>query len=370
VSETSLRSIALYLPQFHPIAENNEWWAPGFTEWHNVAKAKPLFRGHYQPRIPADLGFYDLRVPETRAQQAELALAHGISAFCYYHYWFEGRRLLERPFQEVLSSGKPSIPFLLCWANENWTRAWDGGSREILVRQTYSQDDDLAHIRWLCAAFADHRYLRVGGRPVFLVYKASGLPHAHRTTDLWREEAQRLGVGDLYLLRVESFQEPKDDPTALGFDGAVEFQPDTTLLGPQVPARPTGVARRALARGSGRYRNALHRYSDLVDRSLSAPIPEYKRYRCVTPSWDNSARRQPALILTGSEPREFRRWLQGIVDSFEPYSQDEDLLFVNAWNEWAEGNHMEPCQRHGRGFLEAHAQVVDDARLTVSRGTT
>ena len=358
MSETRLRSIAFYLPQYHPIAENDRWWGPGFTEWSNVTTARPLFRGHYQPHLPADLGYYDLRVPETRIRQAEMARSYGIHAFCYYHYWFEGRRLLERPFQEVLSSGDPSLPFLLCWANHNWTRGWDGLSQELLVEQTYSPQDDLDHIRWLCEAFADHRYLRIDGRPVFLVFQSSRLPSSLRTTERWRTEAQRLGIGELYLLRVESHLEPSGDPASLGFDGAVEFQPDARLLGKRSPPALMRTAARVLAPRNGKLRNVVHRYPELVTGALTAPQPTYKRYRAATPSWDNSARRQPALILTGAEPNEFRRWLKGIVDSFTPYSPDENLLFINAWNEWAEGNHLEPCQRYRHGFLEAHRSVI------------
>ena len=350
--------MAFYLPQYHPIPENDAWWGPGFTEWSNVARARPQFRGHHQPHLPADLGFYDLRVPEVRERQAELATAHGIHAFCYYHYWFGGKRLLERPFAEVLASGQPRLPFLLCWANENWTRAWDGGDASLLVEQTYPDGDDLSHIRWLCTAFADSRYLRVDGRPAFLVYKASGLPDARRTTDLWRAEAQRLGIGDLYLLRVESYREPKGDPEALGFDAAVEFQPDTRLLGPRVPPAAARAVGRVFAPRSGRHRNVLHRYGDLVHRALAAEQPGYKRYRCVTPAWDNSARRRPALILTGSEPAAFGHWVERTVEAFQPYGGDENLLFLNAWNEWAEGNHLEPCQRFGTGFLEAHRDAI------------
>ena len=175
---SELRFLAFYLPQFHPIPENDEWWGPGFTDWTNVVRARPLVRGHYQPHVPADLGFYDLRLAEARAAQAAMAAEYGIDGFCYYHYWFDGRRLLERPFDEVLRSGQPDFPFCLCWANENWTRRWSGRDGEVLVRQTYSERDDLTHIRWLAEAFSDPRYLRIRGRPVFLVYRAASIPDA------------------------------------------------------------------------------------------------------------------------------------------------------------------------------------------------
>src|SRR5215475_4957626 len=180
------RLVAFYLPQYHPIPENDEWWGTGFTEWTNVVSAKPVFAGHYQPHLPADLGFYDLRLPEVRQAQADLARNHGIHGFCYYHYWFQGRRLLRRPFDEVLRSGQPDFPFCLCWANENWTRVWDGSDKKLLIEQTYSADDDLAHIRWLAPAFRDPRHIRVEGKPLFLVYRARKLPDPLRTTSLWR----------------------------------------------------------------------------------------------------------------------------------------------------------------------------------------
>jgi hypothetical protein len=192
-----VRLIAFYLPQFHPIPENDDWWGKGFTEWRNVVQAKPLFPGHYQPHLPADLGFYDLRVPETRQAQADLAREYGIHGFCYYHYWFKGRRLLERPFNEVLTSGQPDFPFCLCWANESWTRAWDGQSGVILMKQEYSEEDDYQHIRWLSNVFRDKRYIRYEGKPLFLVYRVRDLPNPLQTTEIWRNEARRAGIGEL-----------------------------------------------------------------------------------------------------------------------------------------------------------------------------
>ncbi len=195
--------IAFHLPQFYPTPYNDEWWGKGFTEWTNVTKARPLFEGHYQPHLPADLGFYDLRLCESRDAQAELASEYGIYGFCYYHYWFNGKQVLERPVDEILKLGTPDFPFCLCWANENWTARWDGGNKKILLEQVYTVEDDLDHIRWLCGAFSDPRYIRVEGKPLFLVYRSEVLPDAQATTQRWREEAMRLGVGELYLCLVE-----------------------------------------------------------------------------------------------------------------------------------------------------------------------
>ncbi len=354
------RFLAFYLPQFHPIPENDEWWGNGFTDWTNVARARPLFRGHRQPHLPADLGFYDLRLPEARAAQAALAGEYGIDGFCYYHYWFEGRRLLERPFDEVLQHGEPSFPFCLCWANENWTRTWSGEVTDVLIRQTYSSDDDLAHIRWLANAFADPRYIRVGGRPLFLVYRASSLPDAVRTTETWRSESVRLGVGDPYLCLVQSFDSEKVDPHKLGFDAAVRFAPEWRSLGPRLrQGRVLRAGRKLLRPKSALRRHRLFDYRTVVDLSLSAPTPDYKVYPSVSPGFDNSPRRpeKRATILLGSSPDLYERWLATVAARFEPFSPDEDFVFVNAWNEWGEGNHLEPCVRWGRGFLEAQARV-------------
>jgi lipopolysaccharide biosynthesis protein len=343
MADSRLRALAFYLPQFHPTPDNDAFWEPGFTEWTNVTRAEPQFDGHHQPHRPAHLGFYDLRVPETRQAQADLARAHGIHGFVYYHYWFNGRRLLNRPFDEVLASPAPDFPFCLCWANENWTRRWDGLESEVLVEQVYSADDDLAHARWLARAFSDPRYIRVGGRPLFLVYRASRLPDPLATTTRWREEARRLGVGELYLCRVESFPSEKSDPRALGFDAAVEFQPDWEHL-----AEPQSVET-----------HRVFDYAASAARMLGKPAVAHRRYPSVTPAWDNTARRrQGATIVHGSTPDLYEQWLAGVVARFTPYSADENFVFINAWNEWAEGNHLEPCQRWGMGYLEATARAL------------
>ena len=220
-----IRCLAFYLPQFYPIPENDEVWGKGFTEWTNVARSRPTFPGHHQPHVPADLGFYDLRLPEAREAQASLAAEYGIDGFVYYHYWFNGRQVLERPFAEVLSTRKPDFPFCLAWANEDWTRTWDGRSNDVILAQNYSPEDDIRHIRSLREAFFDDRYVRWHGRPVLCVYRANKLPDPLRTTDTWRKEVESWGLPGLYLLRIESFPDEIGDPVLLGFDAAVEFEP-------------------------------------------------------------------------------------------------------------------------------------------------
>jgi len=348
------RALAFYLPQYHPIPENDAWWGRGFTEWRNVVQARPQFPGHDQPHLPTELGYYDLRVAETREAQAALAREHGISGFVYYHYWFQGRRLLERPFREVLESGAPDFGFCLCWANEDWTRAWDGLSDEVLMRQEYSEADDRAHLRHLLPALADPRAVRVDGKPLFLVYKASRLPDPARTTDVWRDEAHRAGLGELFLARVEHDQD-KSDPRPLGFDAAVDFQPDFANLGPALRRSTSDRVLRRLHLTNQAYRtHRIFDYATVVDRMLARPSVDHLRFPCVTPGWDNTARRRrQGIVLRDATPEVYERWLRAVVAELPAESPDHDLVFVNAWNEWAEGNHLEPSRRWGRAFLEA-----------------
>jgi len=350
-----MKLIAFYLPQFHPIPENDTWWGAGFTEWRNVTTARPRFTGHRQPRLPGELGFYDLRLPETRAAQAELARAHGISAFCYYHYWFKGRRLLERPFSEVLASGEPDFPFCLCWANEPWTRRWSDRDGEILMAQEYSEADDLAHARYLAQVFTDPRYVRVNGRPLLLVYRASALPNAERTAEVFREAALRAGAGEPFLCRVESdsWNERRLSLSELGFDGAVEFAPDWLGLG--TPLRHGSLLRRRRAPGADR----IFDYREVARRALAQAEPPDGWFRCVTPGWDNSPRRESgAVILAGSTPEVYGAWLEELVRRAARSPVEEQLVFVNAWNEWAEGAFLEPDLELGRAYLEATRRAL------------
>jgi lipopolysaccharide biosynthesis protein len=353
--------LAFYLPQFHPIPENDAWWGDGFTEWTNVAAARPLFPGHHQPHVPGELGFYDLRLSESREAQANLAREHGVFGFCYYHYWFAGQRLLRRPLDAIRELKRPEFPFCLCWANEDWTRAWDGRTADVLMPQAYSGSDDLEHIRWLAEVFEDARYVRVLDRPLFLVYRARKMPDPRRTTDVWRAEASRLGVGDIYLCCVESMRGEQGDPSAIGFDAAVEFQPDWRLL--DAPLR-WPRAWRLLAEHGRRGARALrvYEYETLVDRTLDQPMADYTRFPCVTPSWDNTPRRGArGLVLLGSRPAAYERWLTASLARAPALADGRRLAFVNAWNEWGEGNHLEPDRQYGRAYLEATQRAVASA---------
>jgi hypothetical protein len=346
-NEDGVRLIAFYLPQFHPIPENDAWWGQGFTEWSNVARAVPLFHGHYQPHLPSDLGFYDLRMAEVRREQSELARSYGIHGFCYYHYWFKGKQLLERPFNEVLAAGEPGLPFCLCWANEPWSRRWDGRSEDVLQPQTYSEGDDLEHIKWLIPALGDRRAIRVEGRPVFLVYKVNDLPDPARTADLWRHEVSRAGLEGIFLIAVETGDDPGWDATRYGFDAKVLFQPDFTHLF------------RSATRIDVPEHDRLRVYNYQESWPILAnpePVP-YRRYPTVFPGWDNTPRvGENAVVIHGSSPDAYANWLRYAVDSVLGEPPEHRIVFINAWNEWGEGCHLEPDLRHGSAYLEATLQ--------------
>ena len=349
-----VRAIAFLLPQFHPIPENDRWWGKGFTEWFNVAKARPNFRGHQQPHRPADLGYYDLRLPQTRQQQAELAAAAGLHGFCYYYYWFAGQRLLEQPLEGVLNSGEPDFPFCVCWANENWTRTWDGRSNDVMIAQDHSEDDHRNFIHSLLPYFRDRRYITVDGRPVLLIYRIDIIPDVRQAVSLWRSECAIAGIEDPYLVAVQSFG--IGDPTPYGFDAAVEFPPHGTDLNWQ---RNRDYRDRML---NPDFKGHIIDIQRVSDYARTRPVPAYTKFRGVVPRWDNTARRQDnGLILVNSEPEHYAEWLRWALDyTCEHHSGDERLLFINAWNEWAEGCHLEPDQQYGHAYLDATRRALQD----------
>jgi lipopolysaccharide biosynthesis protein len=348
----SPRLIAFYLPQFHPIPENDRWWGEGFTEWTNVDRGRPQYPAHRQPHVPAELGYYDLREEAARAAQRQLAQQYGIYGFCYYYYWFAGKRLLEQPVERMLAGGEPQLPFCLCWANENWTRRWDGKDREVLIAQAHSQQDNLGIIRDLARHFRDPRYIRVGGRPLLLVYRTDLIPDPRSMVRLWREECARLGVGNPYLCAVRRVG--MQDPAPLGFDALVGFPPND-CVSPEISG--------AIPGRSAAFRGRIFDYCRIAQdafRDRHASLPGFPG---VMPSWDNTARRRErAHIYDGGTPLRYRAWLAEAMRIAQRHaSLPEPLVFINAWNEWAEGCHLEPDTACGDAWLAATRAARTDA---------
>jgi hypothetical protein len=384
---TKARVIAFYLPQFHPIPENDKWWGKGFTEWTNVAKAKPLFRGHYQPRIPADLGFYDLRLPEVREQQAEMAREAGIEGFCYYHYWFAGKQLLERPLNEVIASQKPDFPFCICWANHTWSsKTWQRTSATqhdtLLIEQTYpGREDDIAHFYALLPAFKDTRYIKVDGKLLFLIYNYYDFHSVKAFMQTWQELAVQNALPPFHFVgmttntltfriggngekirqlpNLESSEELYNYGLSLGFDALNSFG-----------------KRRGEMLYEGKYRNIFK----VIMRRLGLPVGKIRYdYSCtirnyfafedtweniyptILPQWDRTPRVADGEgIYVNSTPEAFKEHIEQALDLIKDKNQEHKILFLKSWNEWGEGNYVEPDQKYGHGFLNALKDCLID----------
>lgn len=343
ISSRQPRLIAFYLPQFHPIPENDEWWGKGFTEWTNVTKARPLFVGHYQPHLPTDLGFYDLRVRSTRREQIHLAKEYGIEGFCYHYYWFSGKRLLNAPLDDMLLDTESDMPFCLCWANENWTRRWDAAEHQVLIAQRYQPGDDLDFIKSLEPFFVDPRYIRVDGKPLLIVYRPQHLPDAKKTAGIWREYCRTTGIGEIHICA--ALTHGNSDYMQFGFDSGVEFPPHNIQCDNQ--------ANRLAFHEP--YNGYAIEFSHVANAYLERRYPHPNVFRGVFPAWDNTARTgSRAVVVLGSSPENYEHWLsQAIQKTKSDFPDGDRLVFINAWNEWAEGCHLEPDRKYGRKYLEA-----------------
>lgn len=380
------RILALYLPQFHPIPENDAWWGPGFTEWTNVAKAKPMFKGHVQPKIPADLGFYDLRLPETREQQAELARQAGIEGFCYYHYWFgNGKQLLERPFNEVLESGKPDFPFCLCWANHTWSnKTWQRKSAlqddSMFVEQTYpGKEDDVRHFMSVLPAFKDPRYIKVDGKPIFFLWEPRDHPHVKVWIATWRELAAQYGLPGLYLVGMTHCTlafKVNDDGSRTRVMPNLESSAEVYqwVLDQGFDAVNSFGKRRAEMLRDGKYINlaktVLRRLGVPVGRTFDYPkvvrhffAPEDRWenvFPTIMPNWDRTPRCAAwDGIYKNANPQNFQTHIEQALDVIKEKDPEHQILVMKSWNEWGEGNYVEPDQEFGHGWLDAIRKALD-----------
>ena len=349
------RVIAFYLPQFHPIPENDKFWGKGFTEWTNVNRGKPQFVGHYQPRLPGELGYYDLRLVEVQRRQVELAKLYGIGGFCIYFYWFNGRLLLEKPLEQYFENTELDLPFCLCWANENWTRVWDGLAKDILIEQLHSAEDDIGCIQHLTKYLADPRYIRVDGKPLVIVYRPSLLPAARETAERWRSWCRERVSARFISHTYQSFNSV--NPAEYGFDAAIEFPPNNMHCPPY-----TGE----LIFRNPSFSGNVYDWKFFVERSENYQTPPYVLFRGVNPSWDNEARRPGrGTVMIGSSPERYGHWLENALrDTVKRFGEpSERMIFVNAWNEWAEGAYLEPDNRSGYAYLQATRDAIERVAL-------
>ncbi|WP_426029400.1 glycoside hydrolase family 99-like domain-containing protein [Caulobacter sp. DWP3-1-3b2] len=356
-----VKVIAFYLPQFHAIPENDKWWGAGFTEWTNVTRALPNFEKHYQPHRPAELGFYDVTHPTTMQRQAELAREHGVDGFCFYYYSFSGKRVMDRPLEQILADPDWDFPFCICWANENWTRTWDGQEKAVLLSQRYSKSDLDALIQDAIRHMRHPAYIRIDGRPLFIVYRPGLIPNIAAVGKRWRQACRKAGIAEIYLTFVENFENALTypDPSKIGFDATVEFPP----AGMSAEIAPPGPVY------NPNYGGTVCDYHEVVRKYGREPTPGHTRFRGAMPSWDNTARRQDvSYVFQNASPGAFQAWLEHLFKETRAQNYgDERIVFINAWNEWAEGAHLEPDERFGRGWLDAVRNAHDAPDVLLRR---
>ena len=351
INPSKVKALAYYLPQFHPFKENDEWWGQGFTEWTNVTRGLSRFNGHYQPHLPKHLGYYDLRVKETISEQVRYAKAAGLYGFCFYHYWFNGKRLMEKPVNIFLENKDIDMPFCIMWTNENWTRAWDGLENDILLKQDYYDEDDVPFVKDLGQHFADDRYIRIEGRPLFFIYRPGIIPDAKKKIQKWRDLCKELLNEEPLFYMAQAFNNL--DPNEFGMDGAIEFPPHKVSRG----LSDTSRDKKGVFEGFEGFEGHYPSYDELVEKSISeSDTTEFPLIRGVLPTWDNEARKPlKGMGFIGSTPKKYEKWLKKINNYAikNPIAENESFVVINAWNEWAEGAHLEPDVYNGAAYLNA-----------------
>ena len=354
LTEDDIKLIAYYLPQFHPFPENDQWWGKGFTEWTNVTKAVPQFVGHYQPHLPDELGFYDLRLKEVMERQIELAKMYGVYGFCFHHYWFGGKRLMEKPVDLLLNNKDLDIPFCLCWANENWTRRWDGLENDVLIAQKHSPEDDIEFIKDLSRYLKDDRYIKIDGKPLVVIYRIELLPNPKETIKRWREYCKGIGFEDIFLVGAQTFG--FEDPTLYGLDAAVEFPPHKIPGCPQINNEIEFINKK--------FTGLVYDYEKMVLNKGYLNDVKYSLFKTIMPSWDNTARKpNNSHIFKNATPELYSEWLKDVILHTKNNNKDnEQFVFINAWNEWAEGAHLEPDRKYGYAYLEKTRDTILETR--------
>ena len=352
-NNSDVKYVAFYLPQFHPIKENDEWWGKGFTEWRNVARALPMYMGHYQPHIPSDLGFYDLRIARTIENQVNLARRFGIYGFCFHYYWFGGRRLLEEPLDIFLEHQEIDFPFCICWANETWSRRWDGSENDILMKQDHTEETDLRFIQDAVELFRDKRYIRINDRPVLIIYRPDLFPSLPDTIEHWKTYCKDQGMQPPFVIGALTFD--IEDPTIFGCDAGVEFPPHGLRL------RQITYKKRML---NPKFSGIVFEARNIIQDKLYLENTPFLKFRTVFPGWDNTPRKpEKGFVFEHTSPAFYKEWLKDVSQyTIANMAPEHRFVFINAWNEWAEGAHLEPDFQYGTGYLEATAEVLKELR--------
>lgn len=359
VNNENIKLIAFYFPQFHPFSENEKFWGKGFTEWINTTKSMPLFLNHYQPRLPDELGFYDTRIREVLRDQIRIAKNYGIHGFCFHHYWFMGKPVMRAPYNHIIADKNLDIPFCLHWANEPWTVRWDGFAQSgVLLDQHHTPDDDMAFIKDIIPALSDKRYIRINNRPLLIIYRPSLFPDIKATIKRWNDYCVSKKIGKLYLACMQTSFEGMTDPRTYGFDAAIEYPPHHTELN-DIQNRFNLFYRN--------FKGHIFDFNQAVTNTIAKKDQNYTWFRGVLPDWDCTPRRINPDIMVGSTPDTYQYWLDAQIRyTKNRYDSQKRFVFINAWNEWAEGAYLEPDRKWGYSYLKASRFALVSSQFRVA----